>query len=108
MRSTTAVERRSSEVLSTKLTNDSPVCHALSVHLSRAKLITRFDDQYAVAKFSKSRVCSKVPKGSTLIKSSLFTKSGSNINNDNNNRKLNYKHLIKYYNSLFLKVPEFP
>jgi len=29
-----------------------PVYHALSVHLSRAKLITRFDDRYAVAKFS--------------------------------------------------------
>ena len=26
--------------------------------------------------------------------------AGSNINNDNNNRKLNYKHLIKYYNLL--------
>jgi len=48
------VERRSSEVLSTQLTDDGPVYHAVSVHLSRAKLITRFDDQYAVAKFSKS------------------------------------------------------
>ena len=38
--------------------------------------------------------------GITLIimYSSLFTKSGSSINNDNNNRKLNYKHVIKYYN----------
>jgi len=36
------------------MTNDGPVYHALSVHLSRAKLITRFDDRYAVAKFSKS------------------------------------------------------
>jgi len=35
---------------------DSPVYHALSVHLSRAKLITRFDDRYAVAKFSQSGV----------------------------------------------------
>ena len=33
-----------------------PVYHALSVHLSRAKLITRFDDRYAVAKFCKSGV----------------------------------------------------
>jgi len=45
------VERRSSEVLSTLLTDDGPVYHALSVHLSRAKLITRFNDRYAVAKF---------------------------------------------------------
>ena len=36
--------------------DDGPVYHALSVHLSRAKLITRFDDRYAVAKFSKSEV----------------------------------------------------
>ena len=36
-------------------------------HLSRAKLITRFDDRYAVAIFPKSRVWSKVPEGSTLI-----------------------------------------
>ena len=50
------VERRSSEVLSTYLTDDGPVYHALSAHLSRAKLITRFDDRYAVAKFSKSGV----------------------------------------------------
>ena len=40
---------------------------ALGVHLSRAKLITRFDDRYAVAKFYKSRVWSKVPEGSTLV-----------------------------------------
>jgi len=46
------VERRSAEVLSTYLTDDSPVYHILSVHLSQVKLITRFDDQYAVAKFS--------------------------------------------------------
>jgi len=38
------------------LTDDGPVYHALSVHLSRAMLITRFDDRYAVAKFSKYRV----------------------------------------------------
>ena len=35
------VERRSSEILSTQLTDDGPVYHALGVHLSRAKLITR-------------------------------------------------------------------
>ena len=40
---------------------------ALSVHLSRAKLITRFDDRYAVAKFSKSGVYDTVPEGSALI-----------------------------------------
>ena len=34
------------------LTDDCPVCQALSVHLCRAKLILRFDDRYAVAKFS--------------------------------------------------------
>jgi len=53
-------------VLSTLLTNDGPVYHALSVHLSRAKLITGFDDRYAVAKFSKSGVLDKVPEGSAL------------------------------------------
>jgi len=42
------------------LTDDGPVYHALSVHLSRAKLITRFDDRYAVAKFFKSVVQDKV------------------------------------------------
>ena len=35
--------------------------------MSRAKLITRFDDRYAVAKFSESGVWDKVPKGSALI-----------------------------------------
>jgi len=39
-----------SEVLSTQLTDDGPVYHALGVHLSRAKLITRFDDRHAVIK----------------------------------------------------------
>ena len=34
------------------MTDDGPVYHAVSVHHSRAKLITRFDDRYAVAKFS--------------------------------------------------------
>jgi len=61
------VERRSSEVLSAYLTDDGPVYHALSVHLSRAELITHFDDRYAVAKFSKSGVQDKVPEGSALI-----------------------------------------
>jgi len=41
--------------------DDGPVYHVLSVHLSRAKLITCSDNRYAVAKFSKSRVWSKVP-----------------------------------------------
>jgi len=31
--------------------------------------------------------------------------TGSNINNDNNNRKLNYKHLFKYYNCRIGKKP---
>ena len=35
------VERRSSDVLSTQLTDDVPANHALRVHLSRAKLIAR-------------------------------------------------------------------
>jgi len=34
------------------LTNDGPVCYALSVRLCRAKLTARFDDRYAVANFS--------------------------------------------------------
>ena len=56
------VERRSLDVLSTLLTDDGPVYHALSVHLRRAKLITDFDDRYAEAKFSKSGVRGKVPE----------------------------------------------
>jgi len=39
----------------------------LSVHLSRAKLITCFDDRYAVEKFSKSEVLDKVSEESALI-----------------------------------------
>jgi len=35
------VEHRSSEVSSTQLTDEGPVYHALSVHLSGAKLTTR-------------------------------------------------------------------
>ena len=35
-----------------------------------------------------------------IIYSFLFTKSGSNINNDKNNRKHNYQQLVKYYSSL--------
>ena len=62
----TSVERRSSDVLSTYLTDDGPVYHALSVHLSRAKSITRFDDRYAEAKFSKSGVWDKVLQWSTI------------------------------------------
>jgi len=49
------------------LTDDGPVYHPLSVHLSRAKLITRFNDRYAVAKFFKSGVQDKVREGSALI-----------------------------------------
>ena len=39
----------------------------LSVYLSRVKSITRFDDRYTDAKFSKFRVWNKVPEGNTLI-----------------------------------------
>jgi len=52
------------------VTDDELVYQALSVHFCRAKLITHFDGQiccdgqYAVAKYSKSRVWGKV--GSTL------------------------------------------
>ena len=41
--------------------------------LSRAKLITRFDDGYAMAKFSKSRVWSKIPEGSAVIFEGTWT-----------------------------------
>ena len=49
------------------MTDDGPDYHALSVHLRRAKLTTRFDDRYAEAKFSKSGVPDKFPEGSTII-----------------------------------------
>jgi len=62
-----AVERRSSEALSTQLTDDCPVYHALSVHLRRAKLITHFDDRPIVATFLKSRVWGKVPEERTHV-----------------------------------------
>ena len=62
-----AVERRSSDVLSTQLIDDGPVGHALSVHLRRAKLITRYDDRPIVAKFLKSRVWGKVLEERTLV-----------------------------------------
>ena len=39
----------------------------MSVHLSRAKSITRFDDRYTAEKFSKSEVCDKFPEGSALV-----------------------------------------
>jgi len=61
------VERRSSEVLSTQLTDDGPVYHALSVHLSGAKSITRFDDRYDVAKFSESGLLDKLPEGASRL-----------------------------------------
>jgi len=57
---TTVVEHRSSEVLSTQLTDDGPVYYALSVHLSRAKLITRFDDQYDTIR-DASLTCARKP-----------------------------------------------
>ena len=41
-----AVERHSSEVLSTQLTDDRLVYHTLSVHLCRAKLMTYLDDRH--------------------------------------------------------------
>ena len=60
-------ERRSSEVLSTQLTDDGPVNHALNVHLPRAKSQTHCDDRYVEAKISRCIVWDKVPEGSTLI-----------------------------------------
>ena len=51
----------------TYLTDDGLVYHALSVRLSRAKLITCLDDRYAKANFSKSGVWDKVTHGYTLI-----------------------------------------
>ena len=50
-----------------ELNDDGPVYDAASVHLRRAESITRFDDRYAVAKFSKSGVWDKVPQGSAVI-----------------------------------------
>ena len=50
-------------VVSTLLTDDGQVYHALSVHLSLAKLTTRFDDRYAVTKFFKSRVFEQSSSG---------------------------------------------
>ena len=55
-----AAERRSSEVLSTELTDDGPVYHAENVHLSPAKLITRSDGRCALAKYSKSELQDEV------------------------------------------------
>jgi len=57
------VERRSSEVLSTWLTDNGPVYHAVSVHLSGAKLRTRFDGRYALAKFSQVRSLGQSSRG---------------------------------------------
>ena len=45
----TVVDRQSLEVLSTYLTDDSPIYYALSVYLFQAKLITRLEDRYVVA-----------------------------------------------------------
>jgi len=53
------------EVLSTYLIDDSPVYQAVSVHLCWvicwAKLLALFDDQYTMAKFSKSGVWDSLP-----------------------------------------------
>ena len=62
-----AVERRSSDELSTQLIDDGSVGHALSVHFRRAKLITRCDDRPTVAIFLKSRVWGKVLEERTLV-----------------------------------------
>ena len=49
------------------MTDDGAVYHALSVHHSRAKSITRLDDRYAETNFFLSGVLDKVPEESTLI-----------------------------------------
>ena len=49
---TNKVARKKSDKYSTSR----PVYHALSVHLSQATSITRFDDRYTEAKFSKTGV----------------------------------------------------
>ena len=42
-----AVDRRTRrQVLSTQLTDNGPVCHAVNVHLRRANSTTRFYDRY--------------------------------------------------------------
>jgi len=41
------------------VTEDGPVYHTLSVHLSRTKLKTRSDDRYTVAKFSNPEFWTK-------------------------------------------------
>ena len=43
------------------MTDDSPVYHTLSVHLCCAKMIARFDNRSAIAKFYMSLVWSTVP-----------------------------------------------
>ena len=45
-----------------------PVDHALSVHLCRAKSITRSDDRHTEGNFSKSGVWDKVAKGSSHLR----------------------------------------
>ena len=48
------------------MTDGGQVYHALSVHVSRAKLIVRFNDRYAKTNI-KSGVWNKVPERSALI-----------------------------------------
>jgi len=60
-------ECQSSEILSTQLIDDSPVYHALSVHLCQTKSIICFRNRYTEAKFLKSGVREKVLEGNTVI-----------------------------------------
>ena len=60
--------------------------HALSVHLSRAKLIARFDDRYFVVKFCKSEVWSKIPEESTLIFGDAYISSLHSVVEEAKNR----------------------
>jgi len=60
------VDCQSLEVLSTYVTNVSSLSRSERPPC-RAKLITRFNNRPIVEKFSKSRVCGKVPEGCTLI-----------------------------------------
>ena len=64
---TSVVERRSSEVLSTLLTDDGPVYHTLSVHLSQAKLIARSTIDMPRQNFLSPEIRKTVPEESTLI-----------------------------------------
>jgi len=62
------VQFSSSAVNTALIDRQGPVYHATSVHLYRAKLITRFDDRCCgETKFSKSRIRDKVPQESTVM-----------------------------------------